>query len=357
MAKPLYQQIYEAIHTGILAGKYPTGKLPSDGQLVQRFHTTRATVAKAMGELERAGIVMRRAGAGSFIRPTRDAHGLFVSTLIAGLGDTDFFEPICAQIAQSCHACNLNLVWGPDSQAIELTDTASPDRLAEQFLRQEIRGVFFAPDEGTNGEKQSRNLEIAGRFTKAGIVVILLDRDIVPFPQQGPYDLVGIDNVDAGYRQTRHLIDRGCRRIVYVTRPGTLWTKSARIHGFMAALGEAGLPCQHSICTGNSGDLAFCKSVMKFRPDGIVCFHDSIAARLMQNLQKLHVDIPGKVKVIGLDDLRYAQYLAIPLTTLRQPCKSIGNEAANLMALRLNNDKHPARRILFDTQLIVREST
>lgn len=355
--KPLYQTIYEAIRDGIVSGHY-TDKLPSDGQLVRRYATTRATVAKAMVALERDGLVARQPGAGTFVRPAASARGQFVSTLIAGLGDTEFFEPICAQIAQSCHACGLSLLWGPDSQSVELSETDSLDRVVARFVQQAIRGVFFVPDEGTNGEKLERNREIAERFTRAGIAVILLDRDIVPFPRQGPYDLVGIDNVDAGYRQARHLIERGCRRILYVTRPGQLWTKSARIQGYRAALEEAGLPCTpRSVCTGDAGDPAFCKSVLRLRPDGIVCFHDLCAVKLLQSLQRLRVPVPGRVKVIGLDDLRYTQYLSTPLTTLRQPCKSIGDEAASLMALRLNRDARPPRRILFDTQLVIRGTT
>lgn len=355
--KPLYQVIYDTIYDAISNGAYPSGKLPSDGQLLRRFGTTRATVAKAMNALEHAGLIIRKPGAGTFVRPTGNAHGLFVSTLIAGLGDTEFFEPICAQIAQSCHACNLNLLWGPDSQTHDLGRDVSVAGLLEHFKRQNISGVFFAPDEDIEGGA-SRNLEVAGAFTAAGIAVVLLDRDIVPFPQQGPYDLVGIDNVAAGFRQTQYLIGRGARRIVYVTRPGRLWTMSARVEGFRAALEEAGLPfTPKSVCTGNAADMAFCKKVMSLRPDGIVCFHDPIAAALLRNLQALRIDVPGKVQVIGLDDARYAQYLTIPLTTLRQPCRSIGDQAASLMAMRLTHDRHPPRRILFDTQLIVRDST
>jgi len=63
------------------------------------------------------------------------------------------------------------------------------------------------------------------------------------------------------------------------------------------------------------------------------------------------------VKLIGLDDVSYSSFLPIPITTLRQPCRSIGVQAAELMALRVNNDQHPPRRILFETQLIVRESS
>lgn len=356
--KPLYLEIFEYVHGNIVAGAYGSGRLPTDGQLMRRFQTTRATVAKAMKELERTGLIQRRPGAGSFIRPADRANGAFVSTLIAGLGDTEFFEPICAQIAQACHACNLSLIWGATSPATPVDGATSAEALCARFLAQGVTGVFFVPDELAEGAPDNRNAEIAQALTDAGIAVVLLDRDVVAFPAQGPYDLVGIDNVDAGYKQTRHLLDCGCRRILYVTRPGRLWTKAARIAGFRLALEDAGLAFGPDLVrTGDATDPAFCKALLRLKPDGIVCFHDPVAIHLIQNFQKFGVDLPQRLKIVGLDDVRYGPFLPVPLTTLQQPCRSIGIQAAELMVRRLNRDTHPPRRILFDTQLIVRGST
>ncbi len=358
--KPLYLEIFDYVRENVAAGAYRAeGRVPTDGQLMRRFHTTRATVSKAMKELERTGLIQRRPGVGSFLLPADRSNGAFVSTLIAGLGDTEFFEPICAQIAQSCHACNLSLLWGPISPATPVNEGTKIETLCARFIAQRVTGVFFVPDELAQNAPDDRNLEIAQALTAAGIAVVLLDRDVVPFPAQGPYDLVGIDNVDAGYKQTRHLIDCGCTRILYVTRPGRLWTKTARIAGYRLALQQAGLPFDDPalICAGDANDLKFCKSLLKLKPDGIVCFHDPVAIHLIQSFKKLRVNIPEKLKIIGLDDVRYSEFLPIPITTLQQPCLSIGTQAADLMVRRLNRDTHPPRRILFNTRLIVRTSS
>ncbi|HNX35757.1 MAG TPA: GntR family transcriptional regulator, partial [Kiritimatiellia bacterium] len=359
LRKPLYLTIFDFVRENIVSGLYTADRrVPTDGQLMRRFHTTRATVAKAMKELERTGLIQRRPGAGSFVRPANLAQGTFVSTLIAGLGDTEFFEPICAQIAQACHACNLSLIWGASSPAMPVAGDTDIEALASRFRAQHVAGVFFVPDELSEHRSDDRNLKIAQALTAAGIAVVLLDRDVVPFPEQGPYDLVGIDNVSAGYQQTRHLLDCGCRRILYVTRPGRLWTKSARIEGYRLALEQAGQVFDpRHICVGDANDSAFCRSLLRHKPDGIVCFHDPVAAHLLQNFQTLRAKIPEKLKIIGLDDVRYSQFLPIPITTLQQPCRSIGLQAADLMVHRINHGTHPPRRILFDTRLIVRGSS
>jgi len=360
LRKPLYLAIFDHVRENIIAGAYQAdGRVPTDGQLMRRFHTTRATVSKAMKELERTGLIQRRPGAGSFVRPSDSSNGAFVSTLIAGLGDTEFFEPICAQIAQACHPCKLSLIWGASTLATPVDGDTKIETFVAHLKTQNVTGVFFVPDELTEDAADNRNLKIAQTLTAAGIAVVLLDRDVVPFPEQGPYDLVGIDNMAAGHKQTRHLIDCGCSRILYVTRPGQLWTKTARIAGYRLALQQAGLPsADHAqVCAGDATDLTFCKSLLKLNPDGIVCFHDPVAAHLIQNFQKLGVRIPQRIKIVGLDDVRYSEFLPIPITTLQQPCASIGTQAADLMVRRLNRDKHPPRRILFDTRLIVRTSS
>jgi len=356
--KPLYLEIFEHVHGNIVAGVYAGRRLPTDGQLMRRFRTTRATVAKAMKELERTGLIQRRPGAGSFVRPAERANGAFVSTLIAGLGDTEFFEPICAQIAQACHACNLSLIWGASSPATPVDEGTPPETLVDRFRAQQVTGVFFVPDELAEHGSDNRNLRIAQALSAAGIAVVLLDRDVAPFPEQGPYDLVGIDNICAGFKQARHLLDCGCRRLLYVTRPGRLWTKAARVEGFRLALEQAGLPFSADlVVTGDATDAAFCRGLLARSPDGIACFHDPVAAHLIQNFQRLRVAIPRRLKIVGLDDVRYSQFLPVPITTLQQPCRSIGMLAAELMVRRLNGDTHPPRRILFDTRLIVRTSS
>ena len=193
----------------------------------------------------------------------------------------------------------------------------------------------------------------------AGIRIILLCRDNADFPRRSGFDLVGIDNLAAGHAQTTHLIERGCRRIVYVMRDDLIWTMRGRLAGYRLALQEAGLeelPVQSA--SVNAWDERSLGNLMrKLKPDGFVCFNDALAARVLNALAAIGVAVPARAKVIGVDDSEYARYLAVPLSTLRQPLASIGEEAARLMALRLGNDTHPPRQILFDTELVKRASS
>ena len=94
----------------------------------------------------------------------------------------------------------------------------------------------------------------------------------------------------------------------------------------------------------------------QLRPDGIVCANDSTAAKLMQSLEGLSYQIPDSVRIAGIDDVRYASLLPVPLTTMRQPCVEMGEMAIHLMLSRIAKPDLPARDLLLDCKLVVRES-
>src|SRR4029450_10571710 len=91
-------------------------------------------------------------------------------------------------------------------------------------------------------------------------------------------------------------------------------------------------------------------------PDAIVCSSDRTAALLMQTLLRLDYAVPGEVRLVGIDDAEYAKLLPVPLTTLRQPTREIGDAALATMREGLSRPDRPAQDILLQTELIVRES-
>ncbi len=93
------------------------------------------------------------------------------------------------------------------------------------------------------------------------------------------------------------------------------------------------------------------------RPDGIVCSNDFTAAQLMQSLDALSIRVPSGVKMAGFDDVKYARFLPVPLTTIHQPCAEIGASALRAMVERVRNPTLPARDILLNFKLVERQST
>ena len=92
------------------------------------------------------------------------------------------------------------------------------------------------------------------------------------------------------------------------------------------------------------------------RPDAVVSANDRTAARLMHTLLRLGFSIPRDVRLVGIDNADYASLLPVPLTTLRQPTRQIGEAALAAMLDRIARRDLPPRDILLHCELVVRES-
>jgi DNA-binding LacI/PurR family transcriptional regulator len=353
---PKYQIIRESLSNAIASGKYQPGqRLPSESELVKTFAASRPTVIKALRELQLSGVIERRAGSGSYVRADAAARGYTFGLLIPELGRTEIFEPICRGMAEAQHGSHHVLLWGSsfgDEANIEL----QASQACRQLIAKKVSGVFFAPLELTP-RKDAINRSVAELLDKAGIPVVLLDRDLVSYPERSQYDLVGIDNRRAGYVVTKHLISGGCRRIVFLGRPGSAPTVDARIGGYMRAIAESKLPSGPHVLRMDPENQAEVKKVMtRLRPEAFVCANDFTAAHLLKTLTDLKFDVPGDVRMVGIDDVKYASLLSVPLTTIHQPCASIGAIAIGAMLDRLRDPNLPARDISLNFHLVVRES-
>lgn len=354
---PKYRQVYLALRREIQAGRWKRGqRLPSEAELVRRFGASRITVGRAVRELQAAGLVERRIGSGTYVRIADSTAALSFGLLIPDLGETDIFEPVCQGMMASPLAREHALIWG-SLQGAGTTKEQRAWQLCRQYIDRRVAGVFFAPLELVAG-KDDTNRRIADALDEAHIPVVLLDRTVLPYPQRGAHDLVGIDNRRAGYVITDHLLGLGCRRLAFVAMPHAAATVDARESGYREALHTAGADVDRAaIRRLDPTEAAAVQALMQSsRPDGIVCANDRTAGRLMHTLLRLGYAIPSGVRLVGIDDVDYAGLLPVPLTTLRQPTMAIGDAALTTMLERVARRDLPARDVLLHCELIVRDS-
>lgn len=353
---PKHERIRQALAEAIASGEYQPGqRLPSETELVKTFGVSRPTVNRALRELQLTGLIERRAGSGSYVRADTCVRGYTFGLLIPELGRTEIFEPICRGMAEAQYGGHHVLLWGSSlSNETNIEEQAS--QACRQLVAKKVSGVFFAPLELTP-QKDTINRTIAQALDKAGIPVVLLDRDLVPYPERSRYDLVGIDNRRAGYVITSHLLRCGCRRIIFLGRAGSAPTVDARIAGYHEAIAGMGMNLEAHVCRIDPQDQLKIKEILShFRPDGFVCANDFTAANLLKTLSHLGVSVPDEIRMVGIDDVKYASLLSVPLTTIHQPCADIGAAAIATMLERLRNPKSPARDVLLNFRLVVRES-
>ena len=353
-----YKRIYEELREALTAGRYrPGDKLPAEVELVEQFGASRPTVGRALAKLASEGLVQRRAGSGTFVSNPGQHKGYIFALLIPELGQTEIFEPICQGLSRTKLGTHHELLWGPTLQPGAPKEIQA-EQLCESYVKRGVSGVFFAPLELTGG-KDEVNLRIARALDDARIPVVLLDRDIYEYPKRSRYDLVGIDNQRAGFTITEHLLVSGCTRIVFFARPNSAPTVNMRISGYRAAITEyLRKGAVELVEFGDPTNLSEIRKLLsRLRPDAFVCANDYTAAQLMTTLNTINVSVPSEVRVAGIDDVKYASLLQVPLTTIHQPCQDIGATALLAMVDRIAHPKAPARDFLVDFQLVVRQSS
>lgn len=354
---PKYRVIYEDLIAAIKSGTFrPGDRLPSEAELCTRYQTSRITVAKAVNELQAKGLVSRRAGSGTHVLPPALATGHVFGLLIPDLGRTEIFEPICHGMMQSPLSKPHSLLWGHSmGEAAEQEKQA--EHLCHQYVAQKVSGVFFAPLEYTPS-KDAVNQRIVSAFDRAGIQVVLLDRCFAPYSMRSKYDLVGIDNRRAGFLITQHLLHHGAKRVAFVTKPLSASTVVARIAGYREAVVSHGDPLREDLVRrGDPDDPAFLQKLLnECRPDAIVCANDFTAARVMSGLAAKGIRVPEQVRIVGIDDVKYAALLPVPLTTQHQNCADIGATALVTMLQRIEKPDLPTRDILLQTNTVIRKS-
>lgn len=364
MASAKHHEISRWLRAQIAAGRYAAGsRLPSEAQLVKQFGVSRPTAARALLDLEREGLIDRRAGSGTYVGSNAPATTAVqtrqMGFLIPGLVHTEIFELICGELASLARVHEYSVLWGGSTQPHRDTDASleHAEELCSYFIERRVSGVFFAPYE-LLPENESANRHLAESLRQAGIPVVLLDRDLQSFPSRSDFDLVGIDNLAGGYLLAEHLIKLGCRNIYFVARPHSAPTVDARIAGVREALVRHRLEAEPRwLRLGEPADLKFVRGLVAGKQaDAFICANDHTAALLLRSLETIGVKVPRALRLVGFDDAKYATLVSPPLTTIHQPCRDIAAMAFRAMLERMAEPALPARSFVLTPRLVVRES-
>ena len=348
-----YSEIAKILREEIRAGVYAdSGTFPSLTKIVQRFGVSRPSAVRSIAELKRLGLVTIRKGSGTFVQKVNRTIGL----AIPGTADSEFFAAIMDGLVYNCNRCGMDLVAGDVFPVAHKRRAVQAERLARHLVSIPAAGVIMQPV-AYSEEAQSVNGIIADILDKAGIPVVLIDYDLLPPPERSRYDLVAIDNFNAGRKVAAHLIDAGAKRICCL-----LYKLSAdSVH-----VRFAGVDAEVYRVTGRHVDIIEAKpddvglisaGLAAYRPDAIVCSNDIAALKLSKTLAGLNVRIPQDVKLAGFDDVVEAGRMKPSLTSIRQPCFELATTAFRTLLERIKNPELPPRQILLDTSLVIREST
>jgi DNA-binding LacI/PurR family transcriptional regulator len=208
----------------------------------------------------------------------------------------------------------------------------------------------------------SRPNSALAEVDRAGTPLVALDEELDDLP--GSASVLTVDNELGGTLAADHLLGLGHRALGAIAGPLGLPTARARLRGFCrrAAAARAPVPphriAEAAAYTHDAGRAAALELLRReLDVTAIFCGNDLIALGALDTARKLGFAVPGRLSVVGFDDIVFSGLISPPLTTIRQPLAELGKEAATLaIDLVEGNQLGPVRRRL-PVELVVRSST
>jgi LacI family transcriptional regulator len=275
-------------------------------------------------------------------------------TYLVGLVVPDLLHPFFAEIAKS-----LSGVLRQSGYYLIVSSSEEEPELEEQEINQllarRLDMLIVASCRST--------VDLFFRIEKQKTPYILIDRSLPGLSA----NFVGVDDEAVGTLATRHLIDIGCKRIAHIRGPETS-PGIRRLEGYKRTLAQAGLNIledyviaepKADVDTRQRGAEAMRRLLeLKRRPDGVFCFNDPLALGAINYALEKGLRIPEDIAVIGCGNLHYDDSLRIPLSSINQHSRKIGEESARI-ALQILNSKVPPRpeTVVLQPELIVRSSS
>lgn len=355
------KQIAAALMKNIVSGVYAAeGCLPGENALARTYGVARMTMRGILEDFRRQGLITRRKGARSVLTQHGSRKSGILGLVVPDYDKFEFFatlrnhlESLCSRIGYRLELVSTDCV-SPNAAAIDMR------KKVRQLAIRRAEGVIFRPFVSPDFAKS--NAELARILRNAEIPVVLIDSDIVRPPKRSDFDLVAVDNVDAGRLLAAHLLETGRRRIAFMTsgHPATAndnWRN--RLFGLAGELSVLGANEGVRTLPFPSAGPNAVRKLMKGRaaPQAIVCGNDETAVRLIRRLKEAGYSVPEDVAVAGFDDADCARSSIPPLTTIHQPTETIARSALRLLLERIRLPKGEARTVYLATPLVRRRST
>jgi len=172
---------------------------------------------------------------------------------------------------------------------------------------------------------------------------------------------VCIDNEKCGYDITKMMIDKGNKKITFISTIHPYLVNELMVKGYVKAMNEAGLNPDIIKTTGalEANEQHFTEYLDKNPvPEVALAVRDSMAISFMNIAQKRGIKVPDQLQVMGFQNTRYSQLSYPKLSCVETPIYEIGNVAMSELTDLMKDecDKKP-RNIIVDYKIVLRDST
>jgi LacI family transcriptional regulator len=267
-----------------------------------------------------------------------------------GLVVADGTNPFYRELARGVQSAALD-----HGQVVVTVEVSEPRQAAAAMhalaQRQRTRGLIVTCPL-PNGWDQLAGLD--------GIHTVYLDQQAPPKASS-----VSVDNAEGGRLAAEHLVEIGRQRIAFLgdRRSGAQiagrWRGAElEVRRHRSVVIEQLAISEPTVVGGRQTAELLADRPERSRPDGIFAANDLVAMGVLQALNGLSdYSVPRDVSLIGYDDTEYAAAAVVPLTSLRQPSRLMGELALELLVAETSGEPFESRQVVFQPTLMRRGST
>jgi LacI family transcriptional regulator len=285
----------------------------------------------------------------TFASNLRKQHSNTIGVIVHEL-NSNFITSVLAGIEKVTAETNYDLIIGHSSESYK-KEIAN----ANNFFHKRVDGLIASLAFDTE------NLSHFSPFIKKGIPVLFFDR---VFENEEGTKVV-INNFQAGYDATSHLIEQGCTRIAHITASLKRNVYADRLKGYQQALSDHQLVYQEEMVVvrglSEEASLDAAQQILKMNPlpDGIFITNDFCAAICMQALKDAGLHIPDDIAIVGFNNDVISKVVEPKLTTIDYPGFEIGEIVARNLVNHLQgiSNINLTNTIIVKSELIVRQSS
>ncbi|MBN1117098.1 MAG: LacI family DNA-binding transcriptional regulator [Bacteroidales bacterium] len=207
---------------------------------------------------------------------------------------------------------------------------------------------------------ETENLNHLNLFLDKNIPVVLFDR-VNTHPK---CTCIVIDNYKAAYEATQHLIEQGCKKILYFTRSLNTNVYQDRHNGYKQALIDNKLIYNAEFVSAGKLDnsrleIVIDKIVKKeITPDAIFAANDHSAVVFICKLKEAGIRVPHDIAVVGFNNNPISKVVDPNLTTVHYPGEEMGSMAASTLIEQITKKKNTSLdSLVLYHELIIRNSS